>query len=63
MYSIKIDEHGHDKVNSGHGIIRRKARKRIGYWGNAMPANLVNLDALIMREDFEEISSEAKSQQ
>lgn len=28
-------------------------RRRIGHWGNAVPTNLVNLDALIPREDFE----------
>jgi|SRR5215213_778367 len=26
---------------------------RVGHWGNAVPTNLVNLDALIPREDFE----------
>jgi hypothetical protein len=62
MYSINHDEHGHDKVNDGHGKMGRKARKRIGYWGNVMPANLVNLDALIPREDFEEVKSDLEPQ-
>lgn len=33
-------------------ISRNKSKYRIGLWGNAMPANFVNLDALIKRQDM-----------
>src|SRR5215216_7360147 len=53
MYSINYDEHEHDKVNGGHGKMGRKAQSGINYWRGYMPTHLVNLDALIQREDFE----------
>jgi hypothetical protein len=52
MYSIKNDEHEHDKVNPMHGNIRSGPESFTIVGGKRM-ATTVNLDALIPREDFE----------
>jgi hypothetical protein len=33
--------------------MNRRYKFRVGLWGNAMPANLVNMDALIERLDLD----------
>jgi len=34
-------------------MIRKAQKRRLGYWGNVMASNLVNLDAIIRREDWQ----------
>src|SRR6202521_1619656 len=41
--------------------IPHRTRRRVGLWGVPMAKNLVNLDALIPREDFEETEPEPSS--
>jgi hypothetical protein len=55
MYSIKNDEPEHDKVNGRHDNIRSGPQAVTISGRKRMAIDLVNLDALIPREDFFEV--------
>ncbi len=48
-------------MRGGRVTPAKQAEKRIGLWGNPVPTHLVNMDALIQREDFE-VKSESLPQ-